>query len=186
MCFLVFFFNNPLPGRFSIPFFMFHAYVTTPILMNSIFLYFSYIPLLTYLYFSLFLDSGCLFVSPCNSIKIKMQNLRNSLPFHLNLIIKVQVTVFCTSDVQVQVMNWTELRSASEGSFYHLKQLENYLRFPATASACVFWSSAWVTHGSTLRLNLCMPKQCVQEMCSTCVSIIMLNCLNYVNNRYSI
>ena len=49
--------------------------------------------------------------------------------------------------------------------FVHLKQLESYLRFPATASACADWSSAWVMHKSVLRLNLCAPKLCVEEMC---------------------
>ena len=59
-------------------------------------------------------------------------------------------------------------------AFVHLKQLESYLRFPATASACAEWSSTLVTHESALRLNLCVPKVCAEEMCLTCVSIIML------------
>ena len=67
-----------------------------------------------------------------------------------------------------------KVRIASEGGFYHLKQLESYLRFPTTASACADWSSVWVIHESIFRLNLCVPKLCVEKMCSTCVSIVML------------
>ena len=30
-------------------------------------------------------------------------------------------------------------------------------------------------HKSVIRLNLCMPKLCIEKMCSSCVSIIMLH-----------
>ena len=35
-------------------------------------------------------------------------------------------------------------------------------------------------HESALRLNLCIPKLCVEEMCSSCVSIVMLYLPFYV------
>ena len=67
------------------------------------------------------------------------------------------------------------MRSASEGGFCSSQAARSYLRFPTTASTCGDWSSAWVMHESALRLNVCIPKLCVEEMCSTCVSIVMLH-----------
>ena len=70
------------------------------------------------------------------------------------------------------------MRSENQGSLYASQAAESYLRFPAAASACAEWVSVCVMHESTLRLNLCMPKLCVEEMCSTSVFIIMLQ--NYI------
>ena len=67
------------------------------------------------------------------------------------------------------------VRSENQGGLYASQAAESYLRFPTTASACADWFSAWVMHESALRLNLCMPKLCAEEMCSTHVFIIILH-----------
>ena len=57
------------------------------------------------------------------------------------------------------------MRSENQGGLYASQAAESYLRFPAAASACADWVSAWATHESALRLNLCVPKLCAKEVC---------------------
>ena len=66
------------------------------------------------------------------------------------------------------------VRSENQGGLYTSQASESYMKFPTTSSACADWVSAWVMHESVLRLNVCMPKLCAEEMCSTHVFIIML------------
>ena len=66
------------------------------------------------------------------------------------------------------------VRSENQGGLYASQAARSYLRFPTTASACADWYLTWVTHESALRLNLYVPKLCVEEMCSTHVFIILL------------
>ena len=67
------------------------------------------------------------------------------------------------------------VRSENQGGLYVSQAAKSYLRFPTAASACDDWFSLQVMHESMLRLNLCMPKLCAEEMCSTHVFIIMLH-----------
>ena len=67
-----------------------------------------------------------------------------------------------------------DVRSEDQGGLYVSQAAESYLRFPATASACPDWVSVWAMCESVLRLNLCTPKLCAEEICSTCVFIIIL------------
>ena len=67
------------------------------------------------------------------------------------------------------------MRSENQGSLYVSQAAESYLRFPTTASAFADWVSVWAMDESMFRLNLCIPKLCAEEMCSTCVFIIMLH-----------
>ena len=67
------------------------------------------------------------------------------------------------------------VKSENQGGLYASQAAISYLKFPATASAFAAWVSEWVMHESVLRLNLCMPKLCAEEMCSTHVFIIMLH-----------
>ena len=59
------------------------------------------------------------------------------------------------------------VRNESQGGSYASQAVRSYLRFSD-------WFSVWVTHESMLRLNLYVPKLCTEEMCSTCVFILML------------
>ena len=66
------------------------------------------------------------------------------------------------------------MTSEGEGGLYTSQVARSYLRFATTASACADWFSVWILHESVFRLNLYMPKLCVEEMCSTHLFIIML------------
>ena len=67
-----------------------------------------------------------------------------------------------------------EVRSGRQGGLHVSQAARGYLSFPATATACADWFSAWVMLESVLRLNLYAPKLYAEEMCSACVFIIML------------
>ena len=61
-----------------------------------------------------------------------------------------------------------------ESVYIHLKWLENLLEISHYSFILCWLANAWATHESVLRLNLCVPKLCVEEMCPSCASIIML------------
>ena len=77
----------------------------------------------------------------------------------------------CSSSARHEVNR----RSEDQGGLYASQAARSYLRFPATASICADWFSAWVTHESTLRLNLYAPKLCAEEVYSTHAFTIMLH-----------
>ena len=63
--------------------------------------------------------------------------------------------------------------SKSSQLIYISSGLKTYLRFLIPVSACTDWSMQGLCM-SPLRLTLCIPKLCVEEMCSSYVSIIIL------------
>ena len=77
-----------------------------------------------------------------------------------------------------------------KASIYASQAAESYLRFSTTASACADLVSVRATHESLLRLNLCEPKLCAEEMCSTHVFIIMLQyggkMIHHVSQEYDL
>ena len=64
-----------------------------------------------------------------------------------------------------------------KSAYIHLKHLENLLEISHYSISLHSLVYVRVMHKSALRLNLCVRKLCVEEMCSSCVfiSTIMLN-----------
>ena len=79
--------------------------------------------------------------------------------------------------------DWWEWGEQVRSAYIHLKWLEIQFKISCYSFSLWWLVYARITHESILRLNLCMSKLGVEEMCSSCVSIAMLHLPFYIFER---